>query len=205
LNDKDALCIECSMSLPDTGFFDVVDNPIERMFYGRVNVHCAGAAFYYTKESLLQQLLVQLKYKKNPAVGRYLGRHIGLMLQNSNRFNDVDVLVPLPLNEKKEAIRGYNQAAVICEGIAEVWNIPIEKNAVKRNLFTESQTQKGRTSRWQNMEGVFALNDASLIEGKHVLLVDDVVTTGATLEVCGSVITSVPQTRLSMATVAWTI
>jgi ComF family protein len=123
----------------------------------------------------------------------------------SERFAGIDVLVPLPLNEKKQSMRGYNQAELICMGISEVWKKPVAKNAVARTRFTETQTKQNRISRWQNMDGVFALTNASALENRHVLLVDDVITTGATLEACGSVIREVPGTTLSIAAAGYTI
>ncbi len=165
----------------------------------------AGAAYYFTKNSLLQHLLVQLKYRSNKEAGYFLGRMMGHSLIASERFAGVDVLVPLPLNEKKQSMRGYNQAELICMGISEVWKKPVAKNAVSRTRFTETQTKQNRISRWQNMDGVFAVTDATALENRHVLLVDDVITTGATLEACGSVILDLPGTTLSIAAAGYTI
>lgn len=205
LQDEQLLCAECLHQLPETNYFELVGNPIEKMFYGRMKVAYAGAAYYFTKESLVQHLMHQLKYKNNKDVGHYLGRLIGHQLNLSKRFDEVDVLVPLPLNPKREFKRGYNQAAVICEGIAEVWQKPIAKDALVRTIFTETQTHQDRVHRWQNMDGVFAVANKNAIEGKHVLLVDDIVTTGATLEACGAAILQLQDVRLSIATAACTI
>jgi ComF family protein len=202
LNSTDQLCARCATEIPTTNYFNVANNPIDKTFIGRVRVENAAAGFYYTKESLVQHLMVQLKYKKNQDVGLYLGKLIGYELQKSSRFDTVDVLVPLPLNAKKEHKRGYNQAMVICQGIASVWQKPIVEGAVIRTVFTETQTNQNRMNRWQNMDGVFAIANAQAIEGKHILLVDDVVTTGATLDSCGNVILQVANTKLSIACVA---
>ena len=134
-----------------------------------------------------------------------MGKLIGHQLSATNRFNDVEVLVPLPLNDRKEAKRGYNQSTLICEGISQTWPKPICTDAVERTIFTQSQTNKTRIDRWQNMEGVFALDNANSIGGKHVLLVDDIMTTGATLEACGYEILQAPNTKLSIITVAFAI
>jgi ComF family protein len=205
LNDDELLCAKCAHQLPTTNFFASPDNPVEKIFYGRLNLVAAASAYYFTKDSLLQHLLIQLKYKNNKDVGFYLGKMMGQMLNESERFKDVDALIPLPLNPKKEQKRGYNQAAIICDGIAAIWNKPVVKSAVVRTLFTETQTQQDRIHRWQNMEGVFAVEDEKAINNKHILLVDDVVTTGATLEACGSAILKIANTKLSIATVAYTI
>ena len=204
LNDDDLICARCLTELPSTNYFNAVNTPIDKIFYGRMKVENAAAGFYFTKESLMQHLLVQLKYKSNKEVGIYLGKLIGYQLSQSNRFSDVEALIPLPLNAKKEFKRGYNQSMLICQGIASVWQKPILKNAVIRTVFTETQTNKNRVSRWENMDGVFAVANPLAIEGKHILLVDDVITTGATLESCGSVILQVPNTKLSIACVTCT-
>ena len=205
LNDDAILCTKCLFDLPETNFTNTKNNPVEKIFYGTLNIIAATAAYYFTKDSLLQHLMIQLKYRNNKDVGFFLGKQLGYQLQESERFNDVDVLVPLPLNPKKEKRRGYNQAMIICEGIASVWQKPVLKNTLIRTQFTETQTQQDRIHRWQNMQHVFAMADKNSLQGKHVLLVDDVITTGATLEACGTTIVNIPNTQLSIATLAWTI
>jgi len=199
------LCSRCIHQLPETGFFEKGENPVEKAFYGRIRVEEAAALYYFTKNSLVQELMLQLKYKGNRDAGQFLGRMIGHALKTSGRFTGIDLLVPLPLNPKKEFKRGYNQAALICMGISEICRIPILNNAVVRKQFTESQTSQNRIARWLNMEGVFEVRDPEQLVNKHVLLVDDVITTGATLEACGSYILSVSGTRLSIAAAAYTI
>ena len=205
LEQEDVICLKCLHHLPLTDFGTKPNNPVEKIFYGRLNLFNATAAYYFTKDSLLQDLMIQLKYQKNKAVGYYLGKQLGFQLQQADRFRDVDALVPLPLNIKKEYKRGYNQAMVICEGIAAVWQKPILPGAVIRTQFTETQTKQDRIHRWQNMQHVFAIAQKNEICNKHLLLVDDVITTGATMEACGSILLQVPGTRLSLASVAWAI
>ena len=205
LNDDDFLCAKCFYELPKTGFIDVAYNPVEKIFYGRLRLEQAAAGYYFTKDGLLQHLIGQVKYKRHRDLGIYLGKLIGYQLKKTNRFTDVELLVPLPLNDRKEAKRGYNQATLICEGIAQVWQKNIVSDAVARTVFTQSQTNKTRVARWQNMEGVFAITNAMQLQGKHILLVDDITTTGATLEACGSEILQVANTKLSILTVAFTI
>ena len=130
---------------------------------------------------------------------------MGREMHAGNRFNDVDLLIPLPLNPKRELKRGYNQATQICMGIKTVLDKPLVEKAVVRKVYTETQTHMGRINRWQNMDGVFAVIDPQILQGKHILLVDDVVTTGATLEACAMEILKIPQTTISIATIAYTL
>ncbi len=205
VEDGQMLCLQCVAKLPETNFFQVQNNPVEKTFFGRLKLESAGAAFYFTKDSLVQNLVTELKYHGNKEIGSYLGKLTALEMQKTDRFNSVDCLIPLPLNEKKLFRRGYNQAAVIAEGMASVLNIPVIDKVVKRKLFTETQTKKDRISRWQSMQDVFEVTDSAILENKHVLLVDDIVTTGATLEACGNTMLQIPNLKLSIATVAWTI
>jgi ComF family protein len=196
------ICHQCYASLPETNFASYSNNPVEKIFYGRIAVEEAMAAYYFTKRSVLQQLIHTLKYRNNREVGLQLGRWMGVLLKNSNRFTGIDALAPLPLFPEKEKKRGYNQAAVLCEGISEIINVPVINNFVLRKRYTDTQTRKGRSERWKNVDGSFEVNASAPTKPNHVLLVDDVITTGATLEACGTaVVESV--TKLSVAVLAW--
>ncbi len=199
------LCAQCFAALPQTDYFLYANNPVERLFAGRIIVQSAGSAFYFTKKSLLQNLLHEIKYKGNKEAGLFVGKQIGIAIQQSNRFEDIDMIVPLPLNSKRLQQRGYNQATLLAKGIASVIEKPVNENIVFRRMNTETQTGKNRADRWQNMQAVFGVKQKEAIEGKHVLLVDDIVTTGATLEACGEAILSIPNTQLSIATAAHTL
>lgn len=199
------LCAECSSQLPETAFFNHDNNPVEKIFYGRMKTEQAGSAFFFNKDSVIQHLITQLKYKNSRETGLYLGRLLGHKIKECGRFENTECIVPLPLNEVKHHTRGYNQSALIAQGITEIWPRDIFENAVMRKVFTETQTHKGRISRWQTMEGVFTVRDNKLLEGRHVLLVDDIITTGATLEACGLELLKVQGLALSIATVAYTL
>ncbi|MFN2457058.1 MAG: ComF family protein [Chitinophagaceae bacterium] len=203
LDSESFLCLHCLSSLPQTNFHLHNNNPIEKIFWGRLPVPNATAQYYFTKESLMQRLMHQFKYKGNKELGFYLGELMGHQLAATDRFAVIDALVPLPLFPQRERKRGYNQAAVLCDGIAEVLKKPVLKHVVRRPHQTESQTNKSRVERWQNMEGKFELVKEKEIAGRHILLVDDVVTTGATLEACGSVVLQAPDVRLSIATLCF--
>jgi ComF family protein len=197
------LCIRCLSDLPATNFHLHSNNPIEKIFWGRLPLTYATSQYYFTSESLIQRLMHQFKYKNNKELGFYLGRLMGEMLSESNRFIYTDALVPLPLFKSKERKRGFNQATVICEGISSVMNKPVWTDVVRRKKHTESQTKKSRIERWMNMENRFELINPSRIEGKHIVLVDDVITTGATLEACGIEILKAENTQLSLATLCF--
>lgn len=202
LSEESMLCMRCVDAMPETNFDIHPNNPVEKKFWGRLQLVGATAQYYFTKESLMQDLMHQFKYKTNKDLGLQLGRMMGESLKRSNRFN-VDALIPLPLFPTKEKKRGYNQATILCEGMAEYMNIPVLNDVIIRPQFTETQTKKGRIERWLNMEGKFILKDPSAISNKHILLVDDVVTTGATLEACGTELLKVENVRLSIATLCY--
>lgn len=202
LNNDSLLCFECINNLPHTQYAKFENNPIEKIFWGRLPIQAAFAEFYFDKESLIQHLIHQLKYKGNTQIGIFLGEMMGNSISNSPLYKNIDALIPLPLFPDKERKRGYNQAKVICDGISNTTNIPVLNNIVIRQRFTETQTRKHRTERWQNVAESFALNNSEVLEGKHILLVDDVITTGATLEACGNSILQIPNTKLSIGCLA---
>ncbi|GAC1444320.1 MAG: ComF family protein [Sediminibacterium sp.] len=205
LRKNDLLCATCRQKLPLTGFFTLPGNPVEKSFYGRLPIEQAGAACYFTKDSLLQHLFIELKYRKNREAGYFLGRLMGYALAEAGRFSAIEALVPLPLNNRKEYQRGYNQAALLCEGIYQVWQKPVLAHAIARIRFTETQTRRNRLNRWQNMQGVFEVTSSTALENKHILLIDDVITTGATLEACGTELLKVKGVKLSLAAAGYTI
>jgi ComF family protein len=198
LGKDNLLCIRCLESLPATNFEWFDDNPVEKIFTGRLPLICGSAGFYFNKGSVIQHLLHQLKYKGNKDIGWLLGKFLGEQLLRSGRFQ-VDAVIPLPLFPAKEKRRGYNQALIICQGMAEELKLPVLDNVIIRPEHTETQTKKGRIERWKNIEGKFFLAKPELIENKHILLVDDVITTGATLEACGNELLKAANCTLSIA------
>lgn len=202
LSEKSMLCLRCNSSLPYTGYESIENNPIENIFRGRVTIKEAASTFYFSKGHLVQHLIHQLKYKGNKDVGQYLGALMGKTLLQSNRFSNIDYLVPLPLYADKEFKRGFNQSTVICNGISDTMQKPVMNNNVIRQRYTDTQTKKHRAERWENVEGSFAIKDPAKLHGKNVLLVDDVITTGATLEACAQCLQQVPGINISFATLA---
>jgi len=200
LNIESCLCIRCLSSLPDTNFEIHPNNPVEKDFWGRLPLINGSAHLYFTKESLVQHLMHQVKYKRNKDLGLQLGRLMGLAIKNADRFKNIDALIPLPLFPSKEKRRGYNQAEVLCNGMAEILAVPVLNDVINRPQHTETQTKMGRIERWKNIEGKFKLVNPTAIQNKHILLIDDVVTTGATLEACGNELLKETSVKISIAT-----
>jgi ComF family protein len=202
LSDKQLLCYQCLNDLPHTGFARYENNMIENIFRGRIDVKAAHSEFYFSKGQLVQQLVHQLKYKGNREIGEYLGGMMGETLLTSQRFSQLDMIIPLPMFADKEFKRGYNQATVIAGGMAKKMQVALCTNLVTRNRLTETQTRKHRQERWQNVDGSFSITDPGKLSGKKILLIDDVITTGASIEACGACILTVPGTSLYIASMA---
>lgn len=199
----ESVCPECLTRFPETGFADKPGNPVERLFWGRITLDAATSRYYFTGASALQGVLHALKYDDDRASGTLLGRLLGHSLAEAQRFRVLDAIVPMPLHPKKMRLRGYNQAEVIAHGICDVTGIPVLSKAVARGRHTETQTRKSRLQRWDNVAEAFEVADARQLEGRRLLLVDDVVTTGASLEACATRIRAVGCAGLSVATVAF--
>ena len=199
---EDIICLTCRYHLPETNFHKDPENTVFRIFWGRANVEHATSLFFFAKGTRIQHLMHQLKYRDRPEVGVLLGRYYGHQLKDCPLYNTVECIVPVPLHPRKEHKRGYNQSAKFAHGLAETMNIPCYPRAMVRNLDTSTQTKKNRIERVDNVERVFDIPNPTKLAGKHVLLVDDVVTTGATLEACANLLLEVPGTRVSLATIA---
>ncbi len=203
LVQRDApICMRCFTELPETGFAALPDNPVEKIFHGRLPVKAAHSAYYFSKDSVMQTLIHRLKYRGDRKLGEYLGLQLGASLRQGNRFNDIDVLLPMPMYRSKEKLRGYNQAEVIAKGVAEATGIPVEPRLLLRQRLTQTQTRKHRTERWQNVEGSFVTPHPDQLSGKHLLLVDDVITTGASIEAAGRILAAIDGVRISVASVS---
>ena len=205
LTEDVLFCIYCQAFMPVTRFEFYPSNLIEKIFWGRVDISAASAHLYFTEGSSIQNSLHLLKYKHRKEIGIYYGRQMGIALKQCLRFADCEIIIPLPLFAAREKKRGYNQASVIAEGISQQLQIPVVQDAILRVKKTETQTRKSRIQRWKNMESTFAVRDVQKISGKHILLVDDVITTGATLEACARVLLTVPGIRVSITCLAHTV
>ncbi|MBQ9472860.1 MAG: ComF family protein [Bacteroidales bacterium] len=199
---EDLLCVGCSLELPHNYSIEMAHNPIEELFMGRIPVVSAGALLTFRAETISQHIVHRIKYSGDLRLAKMMGTMIGHQLARSNRFDDCDMLLPVPLHKKKQRKRGYNQSEELCKGIATVFNRPIDTTSVQRTRNTSSQTHHSRIERVENMANVFAVIQPDALTGRHVLVVDDVVTTGATIESCCKAILQVPGTTVSIVTLA---
>lgn len=197
-----SLCFRCLSKLPQTGFANLPGNPVERKFYGRLPLQSAFSLLYFTPGSIVQELMHAIKYRGDRELALELGGMMGQGMAEAPRLEKA-CLVPLPLFASREKKRGYNQATLLCEGIAQQTGWPLRSDLVQRRRHTDSQTRKSRIERWLNMEGNFELVRSNDLETQHICLVDDVLTTGASLEACAQVLLQIPGCRLSIATLAY--
>lgn len=197
-----SLCMDCVDDLPRLRAHDDPLNKVEMVFRGRVRLHAASAFLQFTKGGMVQRMLHRLKYQGDLNVGLELGQRMAEEVMASARFADVDTLVPVPLHPRKLRLRGYNQAQVLVEGMLRAWPVREVEAGLLRVVHTSTQTRRGRMSRWGNVKDAFHLAGADALAGAHVLLVDDVVTTGATLESCANALARVPGIRISVLTCA---
>ncbi len=195
-------CVFCLTELPRTNFVNYNDNPVAKLFWGRIELTFGFSVFQFTKGGKLQSLLHSLKYNGKTQVGEFLGREMGKALASSSKATEVDLILPIPLHPKKERLRGYNQSDFLAKGLGEVTSIPYSTSVLKRTVHTASQTRKSKFDRWQNVSSIFDIKKPAAIQGKNILLVDDVVTTGSTLESCAHQLLQHGANSVSIAVVA---
>lgn len=197
------ICSNCNIDLPRTYFHLLENNPIEQLFWGRVPIEKATSYFLFQKGSRYQKLLHYLKYKGLREIGVEMGKRFAAELQQNSYFENTDVIVPVPLHPKKERKRGYNQSLAIAEGLAFNLKKELEPDNLYRKHYSETQTRKGRFERWENVSDLFDVREPDRFSNKHVLLVDDVVTTGSTLEACTQALQKYSPVKVSIATLAF--
>lgn len=202
LEGEDIVCTTCRFLLPKTGYELNSNNPLAQNFFGQMPFNAVSAEFFFSKSGKVQHLIHGLKYHHCHENGIFLGQEIGKSLLKAPDYQGIDYIIPIPLHPKKEKIRGYNQSHVIAEGIRETMNVPIAENCLVRKVFTDTQTKKSREERWQNVKDIFEVKNPAQLVGKHVLLVDDVLTTGATLMSAGKALAHVEGIKISVVTAA---
>jgi len=199
---ENSICTKCLYELPKTNFHLNKDNEVARLFWGRIKLEAATSYYFYYKGSKFQNIIHQFKYKGQKHIGFNLGRLFGADLKNT-LFSEIEIIHPVPLHYKKLKRRGYNQSEYIARGISESLNKPVITDAVYRATDVETQTIKSRYERWENIKDVFKIRKVNKLENKHILLVDDVLTTGSTLEACAGEILKLDSTKVSIATLVF--
>lgn len=197
------MCSICIHKLPKTNYHTMPDNPMFRNFAGRVDIKAAAAYSFYGKGTVLQKLVHQVKYKGKKELAVYFGKWYAPSLKHAAPFSEADYIIPVPLHPKKLRERGYNQSACIADGLSKVMEVPVLTDTLKRAKNTETQTNKSRFSRWENVKGSFMIENPELIRNKHILVVDDVITTGATVEACINMLKTVPVASVSVASIGY--
>lgn len=202
LQSEEGLCFHCLSGLPRTNMHLLKDNQMEKNFWGCFPLERATSFLYYTKGGDVRKLLYELKYYGNKHLGVELGRCMTSEMHSSGFFEGIDGIIPVPLHPKKKRIRGYNQSEVLAEGISSVSGIPVWNDSLIRQQFTDTQTRKSRFGRWENVNDVFVCQNEERLEDKHILLVDDVATTGATIVACADALKHIRGLRISVLTLA---
>ena len=203
-NDDTFICLNCQAELPETNFHLSKKNPFTERFDGRLPVETAAALFFFTKKSKTQHLIHQIKYHDKREAAFESGRFLGQKLVNQTHFQGIDFIVPVPMHVKKQIKRGFNQAEFFANGLSDTMQIPVNTTALQKVKMTETQTKKSRLERMQNAEDVFVLTTPSVFEGKNILIVDDVMTSGATLESCANaVLEKTKNVKINFATIAF--
>ncbi len=201
MHGESYVCSHCLYDLPATNFYKEKDNPVVQIFWGRVSVEYATANYFFKKGNHVQHLIHQIKYRGQKEIGEMLGREMGKNLCVSH-FNTADMVVPVPLHPQKLRKRGYNQSEWIARGVSEAMKKTLDTTTLIRHSTTSSQTRRKRFDRWENVDSGFGLSNPVNFAGKHVLLIDDVITTGATLEACIHAIQKSDGAKVSVATLA---
>ncbi|NPD44929.1 ComF family protein [Lentimicrobium sp. S6] len=199
---EEVICSHCLIHLPKTFYHKDPKNPLLSLFWGKIPIEMVSSFYFYNKGNKVQNLIHQLKYNKQPEIGVYLGKRYGVFLKKSECFRHVNLIIPVPLHHSKQKIRGYNQAEMIAKGLSESMDIPYDYTSFIRSSETETQTKKTKLERWENVKNKFKVEEVDKLKNQHILLVDDVITTGSTLEACAQVLLEVEGVKISMVSMA---
>jgi ComF family protein len=205
MRNENLICTECYVLIPRTNYHIAEDNPVAQLFWGRCLIEKAAAFSYYNKGSRIRNLIHNMKYKGIREIGIELGRIYALSLKSSGFTNDIDLIIPVPLHLAKKRTRGFNQSEIISMGIADVTGLPVNTKSLVRKTVSETQTKRSRYERWTNVEGIFHVIDPQTIMNKHVLLVDDVITTGSTIESCSYELLKIEGVKVSVVALAFAV
>jgi ComF family protein len=205
MRNEHLICTECYVVIPRTNYHLMKDNPVAQLFWGRCMIEKAAAFSYYNKDSRIRKLIHNLKYKGIREIGFELGRIYGLSLKSSGFMDDIDIVIPVPLHPSKERIRGFNQSEVISMGIADAAGLSVDIKSLERKMVSATQTKRSRYERWTNVDGIFQVAEIQAVSGKHILLVDDVITTGSTIESCTTELLKYEGVNVSVVALAFAV
>lgn len=203
LRNEKIICTECYVVIPRTNYHTAPGNPVEQLFWGRCLIERAAAFSFYNKGSRIRNLIHNLKYKGNKEIGYELGKIYGKSLKASGFLNDIDLIMPVPLHPSKKRVRGFNQSEIICMGLAENTGIKVDTESLLRTIVSPTQTRRSRYERWTNVEGIFDIAHPAQLQSSHILLVDDVITTGSTLEACTNELLKIEGVKVSVIALAY--
>ena len=196
------LCSACLLDMPESDFWKMATNPVNQIFWGRTKIVFASAYLLFAKGSRYRKLIHSLKYKNDQESGIQLGLYFGKAIAKESLYPKIDFIIPVPLHPKKQKIRGYNQSECIAKGLSGSLNAPVLTDVLLRQVHTKTQTKMNKEERWDNVSGAFVIDNMDFIDNKHVLLVDDVITTGATIEHCANTLLENSKCRVSIACLA---
>jgi ComF family protein len=205
MRNENLICTECYVVIPRANYHKEDDNPVARLFWGRCKIEKAAAFSYYTKDSRIRNLIHNLKYNGIREIGFELGRIYGSSLKESGFISDIDLIIPVPLHPAKRRIRGFNQSESISMGISDAISLPVDINSLVRKTGSATQTKRSRYDRWTNVDGIFQVTETMSLSGKHILLVDDVITTGSTIESCTNELLKIEGVKVSVVALAYAI
>lgn len=196
------ICSLCNYQLPATNYHTEINNSLSQIFWGRAPIFQVAALYYFHKGSKVQTLIHQFKYQGYIEIGQYLGKMYGQQLINTLAFRKIDIIIPVPLHPKKKRKRGYNQSEIFARGLSESMKIAVDTKTLIRKIASASQTKKTRYKRWENVKEIFMIQNYNHLENKHLLLVDDVLTTGSTIEACANELDRIAGVTISVVTIA---
>jgi ComF family protein len=205
LRNENLICTECYVIIPRTNYHLQEENPVAKLFWGRCRIEKAASFSFYNKGSRIRNLIHNLKYRGIKEIGFELGRIYGLSLKSSGFTTDIDLIIPVPLHPSKKRTRGFNQSDIISSGISDAAGVPVDTDCLVRVAVSETQTKRSRYERWTNVEGIFQITDPVKITGLHILLVDDVITTGSTVESCANELLKVEGVKVSVVALAFAV
>lgn len=205
LRNENLICTECYVLIPRTNFHTELNNPVAQLFWGRCLIEKAAAFSFYNKGSRIRNLIHNLKYKGIKEIGYELGKIYGHSLDASGFTEDIDLIIPVPLHPSKMRKRGFNQSELISMGLADSTQLPLDIQSLERSVISATQTKRSRYERWTNVEGIFRVTDPLAVKGKHILLVDDVITTGSTIESCTNELVKIEGVRVSAVALAFAV